>query len=272
VSGAARRAVGTHAGTVLAICVLAFPVVWAALSSFKRPADLYGGHVLPLHPTLANYRTALTDLPLGQLLVTTTVMAVAVAAGQTLLSILAAYAFATFRFAGRRWLYVVVTGTILIPQQCLIVPDYIMVARLGWIGSYLGLIVPVTASCAFGVLLLRAHVEAIPRSLLEAAEMEGARHSDVLWRIVVPVIRPAIGALAVLAFVTAWNEYLWPLLVLPNVHFTTIQVGIASFSTQEGSEYGPMMAAATLATIPVVLAYLLAHRRVTDSFLRAGVR
>ena len=152
------------------------------------------------------------------------------------------------------------------------IPDYLIVARLGWVDSYLGLIVPQIASCAFGVMLLRQHTEAIPASLVESAKLDGASHWQILIRLVIPLLRPAISALAVLVFLSSWNEYLWPLLVASGAGDSTIQVGLELFQTQQGSEYGPMMAAATIATLPVLVIYLLNQRRVTDAFLHAGLR
>lgn len=267
-----RRSVATHAVAVVVVVFMVFPVVWALLTSFKPPGELYTLAPISEHPTLENYEIALTRLPLIRLLGNTVALAALVTVGQVLVSILTAYAFSAFRFRGRSVLFAAAVATILVPQQCLMIPSYIMVARLGWVNSYLGLVVPLTAACAFGILLLRQHMDAVPPSLLDAARMDGATPWEILWRIVVPAVRPAIGALAILTFITSWNEYLWPLLVAPGRESTTVQVGLQMFQTQEGSEYGPMMAAATLATVPVLIVYLLNQRRVTDAFLQAGIR
>lgn len=266
------RGTATHMVCMLAVVFLMFPVLWAMLASFRTPGDLYDANPLISHPTLANYRIALNAFPLARLLINTILMAAGVTAGQVLIAILAGYGFVAFRFRGRQALFAAVTLAILVPQQCLIIPSYIFVARLGWTNSYLGLVVPLIGASAFAVMLLKQHIGALPGSLFEAAALDGAKHRETLWRVVVPAVRPAIAALAVLVFVTNWNEYLWPLLVASERDQTTIQVGLQLFQTQEGSQYGPMMAAATLATVPVLLAYLLNQRRVTDAFLRAGVR
>jgi len=267
-----RRAGATHAVAILVVAFMVFPVLWALIASFKPPNELFTLAPVAEHPTLDNYRVALVDLPLVQMLLNTTVMAAAVTAIQVAVSLLAAYAFAVFRFPGRQVLYLAVIATILVPQQVLIIPSYIMAARLGWLNTYLGLVVPLSATCAFGILLLRGHIEAVPRSLLEAARMDGAYHREILWRVVMPAVRPALSALAILVFISTWNEYLWPLLIAPAPEHSTVQVGLKLFQTQEGSAYGPMMAAATLSTVPVLVVYLFNQRRVTDAFLRAGIR
>lgn len=270
--GAALRATARHAVAVAVIVFIAFPVLWAISASFKPPDELYSLGPLARHPTLDNYRIAITAFPLARLLLNTTLMAAGVTAGQVIAAVLAAYGFAAFRFRAKRALYSITVASILVPQVCLIVPNYLIVARLGWLGSYLGLIVPQIAGCAFGVMLLRQHVEAIPGSLVESAKLDGASHRKILTSLVVPLLRPAISALAVLVFVTSWNEYLWPLLVASGSGNSTIQVGLQLFETQQGSEYGPMMAAATITTLPVLLIYLLNQRRVTDTFMRVGLR
>lgn len=270
--GATLRAVGRHAVAVAVIVFIAFPVLWAISASFKSPGELYSLAPVATHPTLANYQVAITQFPLARLLLNTTVMAAGVTAGQVIVCVLAAYGFGAFRFRAKRALYAATVASILVPQVCLVIPDYLIAARLGWLGGYLGLIVPQIAGCAFGVMLLRQHVEAIPASLVESAKLDGASHRQILTRVMLPLLAPAVSALAVLVFVTSWNEYLWPLLVASGAGDSTIQVGLQLFQTQEGSEYGPMMAAATIATLPVLLVYLLNQRRVTDTFMHAGLR
>ena len=270
--GAALRAAARHAVIVAVIAFIAFPVLWAVLTSFKSPSEIYSLSPLARHPTLANYQVAVTQFPLARLLLNTTVMAAGVTAGQVIVCVLAGYGFVAFQFRAKRLLYAATVGSILVPQACLVIPDYLIAARLGWVDSYLGLIVPQIAACAFGVMLLRQHMQAIPASLVESAKLDGASHRQVLTLLVVPLLRPAISALAVLVFLSSWNEYLWPLLVASGSGNSTIQVGLALFQTQQGSEYGPMMAAATITTLPVLIVYLLNQRRVTDAFLRAGLR
>jgi ABC-type glycerol-3-phosphate transport system permease component len=254
------------------VAVIMFPVLWAVLASFRSPHDIFEPTPWPAAPTTSNYHTAVVDFPIVHLLVNTLLMAAGVTVGQIVLAVLAGYGLAAFRFRARRWVEGAVAASILIPQQSLIVATYLMTARLGWIDTYLGLTVPLIGASGFAVLLLRQQIGAIPPSLVEAALMDGARHREVLGRIVVPLIRPMIAAVAIVVFISNWNEYLWPLLVAADQSHATIQVGLQLFETQEGSQYGPMMAAATLATLPVLIVYLLNQRRVTAAVMRAGVR
>lgn len=262
----------THAALGLLSAVMVLPVLWSISTSFKPARELYGASVLPSAPTLDNYRTALETFPLATLLTNTALMAVGVTAGQLAVSVLAAYAFTRFSFKGRKAAFALTIGTILVPQQVLIVPNYLLAAELGWIDTYLGLVVPQIATCAFGIFLLRQHMLSFPRSLLDAAEIDGANDREVLWRLIVPNLKPAISALAVLFFVGSWNEYLWPLLAAQSADDATIQVGLQAFLGEQGTAWGPLMAAATLSTVPVLAVYVAAQRQVLDAFLRAGIR
>lgn len=265
-----RRA-AWHLGLAATAVVLLLPVALAVLASFKPANALYGTDPLPARPTLANYRTAISQFPIGPLLANTLVTATGVMVLQLAVATLAAYAIAAFRTRAGQVLLLGGTVAVLIPVQALIMPQFFLVSRLGWLNSYAGLIVPQLSGCAVALLLLRQHVRAIPDSLSEAAALDGATSAQILWHIVLPMLRPALAAVAVLVFINTWNEYLWPLIVTPDASHGTIQVGLALFSNAEGANPGPLLAAATLSTLPVLVGYLLSARRVTGAFLYAGL-
>ncbi|MFB8006407.1 carbohydrate ABC transporter permease [Nocardia sp. NPDC056000] len=267
-----RFSFGMHIVCPVLIVLTVFPMLWAVQASFRTPHDIFEPKPWAVSPTMANYHVATTDFPIVRLLTNTLLMAAAVTARQLVLAILAGYALVAFRFRAQRLVEGLIAISILIPQQSLIVSAYIMTARLGWVDTYIGLTLPLIAACGFAVLLLRRQVAAIPPSLFEAARMDGARNWEVLVRVVIPVVRPMIAAVTIVVFISNWNEYLWPLLITTEQTHSTIQVGLQLFQTQEGSQYGPMMAAATLATLPVLIVYLVNQRRVTAAVMRAGVR
>lgn len=266
------RTIGTHLVAAVACLMMVFPVLWAVSTSLKPPNDVFSLDPIPLAPTLENYRAALDAFPLGSLLANTALMAASVTAGQVLLSVLAAYAFTRFTFRGQGLAFAAAVGTILVPQQVLIVPNYLLAAELGWVDTYLGLVVPQLGTAAFGIFLLRQHMRSFPGALLDAAELDGATDREVLWRVVVPNLRPAISALAILFFISSWNEYLWPLLITQSPDSATIQVGLQTFSGEQGTAWGRLMAAASMASVPVLIVYTIAQRRIIDAFLRAGIR
>ena len=149
-------------------------------------------------------------------------------------------------------------------------PNYVMLARLGLLNSVAGAIVPQLAS-AFAIVLLRQHLKAFPRELLEASRIDGNSSWTTLWKVIVPNLMPALAALEIILFVGAWNEYFWPLLVFhtPN---SVLQLGMSSLLNSESTNYGGLMAAAGLATLPVLLLYLVLQRRIVNAFVRSGLK
>lgn len=266
------RRFGWHAGLLLVALLLLAPMLIAVLASFKPANSLYSDNPLPAPGTLANYRTALGQFPLWQLLLNTLITSAGVMLLQLLVATLAGYAIV--RFHTRLGQLVLAAGTvsILIPVQALIIPNFVIVSHLGWLNSYAGLIIPQLSGVGVALLLMHQHVSALPASLSEAAQLDGANSWQALWHVVLPLLRPALSAVAILVFVTTWNEYLWPLLAAPDTARTTIQVGLALFGNTEGANPGPLLAAASVATLPVLVGYLLAARRITDSFMHSGIR
>jgi multiple sugar transport system permease protein len=262
----------TAAGHLVMILLVAFalgPIAWMVLGSLRSPADVFAG-TLPARPDLANYGNAIGELPWGRLLLNTAAMALGVSLGQLLTGLLAAYGFSCWRFRGERALFLLVVATWLVPLQVTILPNYVLLARLGLLNSVAGLVVPQLSS-AFAVLMLRQHIKGFPAELLEAARIDGRSSWSILWRVIVPSLSPALAALEILLFVTAWNEYFWPLVVYSSPG-SVLQIGIGDLLSANGVDYGGLMAAGTLATLPVLVLYLLLRRRVVNAFARSGMR
>jgi len=262
----------TLAGHLLMILLGLFalvPIAWMVLGSLRSPADVFAGG-LPTHPDIANYRDAVHALPWGELLFNTVAMALGVSLGQLLTGLLAAYGFSCWRFRGERVLFLVVVATWLVPLQVTILPNYVLLGRLGLINSVAGLVLPQLSS-AYAVLLLRQHIKGFPAELLEAARLDGRSSWSILWRVIVPSLGPALAALEILLFVNAWNEYFWPLVVFNNPG-SVLQIGIGDLLSADTVDYGGLMAASSLATLPVLILYLLLRRRVVNAFARSGMR
>jgi ABC-type glycerol-3-phosphate transport system permease component len=247
-----------------------FPVVWALLTSLRPANALFDLGVSAVSGE--NYAEALSRFPIALLLANSLVTAAGVTLVQLVVAVLAGYALARMPVPGARWVLAAVGVSLLVPAQALIIPQFLVVVGLGWRNSFLGLIVPQLAQVGLAVLLIREHVRAIPPSLFAAAAVEGARPVEVLRHVVLPHLRPALGAVGIIVFVQTWNEYLWPALVAPRRESTTIQLGLALFGNQEGGNHGPLLAASVLASVPVLIVYLVFARRVTAAFLRAGMR
>ncbi|MHA6616438.1 carbohydrate ABC transporter permease [Pseudonocardia sp. DLS-67] len=266
------RRLGRHAVLALTVLAMTFPLLWALLGSFKPANRIYSGAPLFWPPSLDNYRVALVDFPITGLLLNTLVMAAGVTAMQLAVAVLAGYALVRFRVRFTGLVVAALTGALVIPAQSLMIPHFLMIAELGWRNTFPGLIVPQLSGCALAVLLLRQHIRAIPPSLLSAAALDGATPWEALRFVVLPLLRPALGAVAILVFISTWNEYLWPLLAAPAADRTTIQVGLQLFQNTEGANPGPLLAAAVLSTAPIAAIYLVMSRRIVDAFLQSGLR
>jgi ABC-type glycerol-3-phosphate transport system permease component len=262
---------------VLLMCLLTLlPLLWMLSTAFKAPQEVFSGgfSFVPREPTLANFVEAFRSRPVAAWFVNSLVIAAAVTAGKLAISIPAAYAFSRFRFRGRDALFALVVGTMIVPDAVTIIPNYILVSSLDWLNTPQGVIVPSIAFTGFYVFLLRQAMLALPRDILDAARVDGASSWTTLWRVVFPMIRPAVAVVTVLSFLQAWNLYLWPLLVLNEPETKTLAVGIEYFAaTQQGlQEWGPMMAAATLAILPPLLLFFLAQKRIISAFVESGVK
>jgi len=248
-----------------------FPVWWMIVTSLRPPGEIYSALPWPSAPTLDNYRYAIGAIPVWTMLFNTFVFSVFATVLQLLTAVLAAYGFARWRFFGDRILFALVAMTWLVPFQVVMIPNYVLVSQFGLVDTLAALILPNMAS-AFAILLLVQAMRSFPTEVIEAAQMDGASHWRVLWRIMVPNLRAPLAALAILLFISAWNEYFWPLLLTRSEDRTVIQIGLQMFLTEEGNQWGPLMAASTLACLPVLVLYAVLQKQVIDSFVKAGLR
>jgi ABC-type glycerol-3-phosphate transport system permease component len=259
-------------GLLLTVCAVTLvPFYWMFATSLKPANEIFDLSPLPSHPTLNNYVYVWQTIPIGAMLATTFSNAVLQMLGQLVLATLTAYAFARWRFRGDTLLFLVFVGTWLVPFQATMIPNYVLLSRLGWLDSLAALVIPHLGS-AFGIILLRQYMKGFPRELIDAAHLDGASSWAILWRVVVPNLRAPLAAVAVLSFITTWNEYFWPLLVTSKMERTVLQVGLQMFLTMEGDQWGGLMAGASMATIPLLVIYLILQRQVVEAFVRSGLR
>ncbi|GAA5069297.1 ABC-type glycerol-3-phosphate transport system permease component [Thermocatellispora tengchongensis] len=267
--GIARRA-GGHImlGLLGLLCV--FPIYWLYATSLRAPQDVYELSVLPWPLSLDSYADAMAKNDVAGMLLNTAIVAVLSALGQLLIGLLAAYAFAAWRFPLQRPLYLLFVGTWLVPFQATMLPNYALLGQLGLLETLAGVIIPTLCS-TLGVLLLREHLMSFPKELLDAARMDGRSAWGILWTVVVPTLRPVLAALGILLAITAWNEYFWPAMVLQRSN-AVIQLGLRSFMGTEGNDWGPLMATAGLACLPVFALYLFLQRHIVNAFVRSGLK
>lgn len=250
----------------------AMPFLWMLTTALKPENALYQPPLLfPVHFEWENFAKAWQAAPFPRFFLNSAVMTGGIVLAQTLFSAMAGYAFARMRFAGRDLLFFGVLGTMMIPFPVTLIPSFLVVNALGWIDTYNALIVPRAVS-AFAIFLFRQFFLSLPRELEEAALMDGAGRLTIFFRIVLPLSTPAIAASAIFSFLFAWNDFLWPLLVTNLPDMRTVQVGLAMFQGQYGVFWTLLSAAATIVTLPAVLAFLAAQRQFIAGITNTGLK
>lgn len=260
-----------HALLILLAIFCVFPVYWMIVTSLRPANEVFSTNLLPDRAALDNYRYALDAIPMVRMLINTFVVSAAVTVIQLLTGLLAAYGFARWRFPGKNVLFGAIALTWLVPLQVVMIPNYLMMAYMGLIDTLTALILPHFAS-AFGIMLLAQSMRSFPDEVIEAALIDGANHANILWEVLVPNLRGPIVSLAILMFISTWNEYFWPLLLSRTAENSVVQIGLQMFITAEGTQWGPLMAASTMASLPILLIYLVLQRQVIQSFMKSGLR
>ena len=259
--------------TVLTLAAL-LPVAWMLSTALKPSAEIFtaGLRLLPANPTLDHVLRLWRDFPIGSIMLNTLIVAVGITSAQLVTSLLAAYGFARFRFPLREPLFYLCLGTMFIPVQIVMVSNYLLISDWGLLNTHAGVILPQLAN-GFGIFLLRQHLRVFPQALLDAARIDGANNVTALFRVVLPIVRPVVAALAVLFFINSWNQYVWPTIVLSNPEAMTLPIWLRQFMGAEaGASWGLLMAAASMGVLPALLLYFAAQRLVLGSLAGAGLK
>jgi len=265
-----------HAAFITVCLVTLFPMAWMMRTAFAPPDDVFRAtlSLWPHRPTLANFTTAFHLYPVDTWFWNSMIVSIAVAAGKIALSVPAAFAFATMAFRGRDIAFTIIVGTMTVPYVITLLPTYVAVTSLGFYDTLTGVIVPTVGHCGFTVFFLRQAFKSLPRELFEAARIDGAGPWRQMLGIALPNLWGAIAAMAVLSFLGAWNLYLWPHLILEASEHQTLSIGLKLFATtgEQGGQWGPLMATALLAALPVIALYLVAQRQIVSAFATSGIR
>jgi multiple sugar transport system permease protein len=264
-----------YAGLTLGGLFMLLPFAWMIVSSFMSAAEIMTRPLrwLPAEIQFRNYEVLSKAIPIGSMYANSLIVTLSITLGVLLTSSLAGYGFAKFRFPGRDILFVLVLATLMIPFFVVLIPIFFLVRQLGWMDSYLGLIVPNVVT-AFGIFLMRQYMLSLPDELLDAARIDGASELGIYWRIALPLAGPALGALAILAFVYHWNSFLWPLVVIRSRDLATIPIGLNSLRVYASSPevINLQMAGAALAIIPVVAVFALLQRHFVRGIALTGIK
>jgi multiple sugar transport system permease protein len=258
----------------VAVIAVAAPFIWMLLGSFKTTTELRMSPPTwwPQNPTLDNYTELFSKNNFGNYFVNSIIVAVVVTAGNLLFCSMLGYALAMLDFPGKRALFALVMGTLLIPGVVTFVPLFVLVANVGLVDTLPGLILPFLVG-PFGVFLMRQFILGLPRDLLDAGRVDGAGELRIFARIILPLCGPALATLGILTFLGSWNNFLWPLVVAQTEDTYTLPVALALFAKgQNATNYGLLLAGATVVVMPILLVFLAFQRKFIEGIATTGIK
>lgn len=251
-----------YVALVLVVLIFGVPIFWMASASLKDLAEIYTFPPIwwPTDPRWVNYAEAWEAAPFGHFFFNSVFTTAATVLLKMINAVLSAYALVFLRVPGRNVVFIILLAALMVPEQVLILPNYLTASSLGWINTYEGLIFP-NAGVAFGTFLLRQHFMTLPKDILEAAHIEGAGHRHVLWHIAIPLSTPVLATVALISTVGRWNDFLWPLIITNSIEMRVLPVGLAFLFQQEGTtQWGIVMAATVFVVAPVLVVFFWAQR------------
>ncbi|MFE4055074.1 carbohydrate ABC transporter permease [Streptomyces sp. NPDC059096] len=265
-----------HALLALGLLVMSAPFLWMALSAFKTTGELTAAPPvwIPTEWTLDNFRELLDKLDLPLHFMNSLIVAVLVTVSNLLFCSMLGYALAKLRFTGRDKIFGLVLGALMVPGNLMLLPLFVLMSKMSLIDSYAALVLPFAAG-AFGVFLMRQFMQSIPDELLEAARMDGAGEWYIFWRIVMPLVKPALATLSIFTFLGSWNNFVWPLIATNDPDKYTLPVALATFATdpnKAGGSNGMLMAGSFLIVLPVLVVFIALQRHFTQGIATAGMK
>lgn len=243
------------------VVIFSIPIIWSLFTSLKPGAEVFSNPPRLIGSELkwSNYVEVFTYLPLGQYMLNSLFVAAAGTVIVVLTSLLSAYAFSRLRFRGRDGLFFAFVATLMVPQEVIVIPMYLLMQQFGWVDTLQALIVP-WAFTAVGAFMLRQSFLQIPRELEDAAKIDGAGHFKILTRIMTPIVQPTVAVLTVFTFIGYFNSFLWPLIISYSAATTTIPLGLNGYLGQNGQQWQLVMAASTIAMIPTAILAIILQR------------
>ena len=265
-------------GRALAWCLLlagglamSAPILFMLTTSLKDAAQVYDLRFIPVSPSLDNYKSILADGRFARWFLNSLGVATLVTLSNVFFDSLVGYTLAKFRFRGRRLVFIAILSTLMIPTEMLVIPWYLMASKLGWIDTYWGIMFPGMMT-AFGTFLMKQFFETVPDDFLEAARIDGMGEVAIWWKVAMPLVKPALSALAIFTFLGNWTAFFWPLIVTTSRDLYTLPVGLSSFAVEQQVQWEMIMTGASLATLPTLLVFLLLQRHIVRGIVMAGLK
>ncbi|NWL31745.1 carbohydrate ABC transporter permease [Paenarthrobacter nitroguajacolicus] len=269
-----RTIAGGYVPLVLATLVVFVPLLWMMLSSLKAPGEIVTTNLtlLPKDPNLQNYADAASTVPFARFFLNSVIVTVVGSTIKCILAVFTAYALVFVRFPFKRVIFLLILVALMVPPQVSVLPNYVLIAGMGGLNTYWGIILPGLGT-AFGTFLLRQHFLTLPQAIMESAEIDGAGHWRKLWKIVVPVSVPSIATVALVTIVSEWNEYIWPLIVTDHPDMMTLPVGLTQLVNSDGStqNWGMLMAGAVIVLLPILVIFAALQRYIVSGLTQGSV-
>ena len=268
----AKKILLVAVNTVVALFIL-LPLLYAVSIAFMPSSDLYtmSMNLIPTHPTLDNFREALTKVPLVRFVLNSFLVAGLITFGQVISCSLAAFSFSFLEFKGENVLFMIVMATMMIPGEATIISNYLTVSSWGWLNSYRVLIIPYLTS-AMGIFLFRQFYMSFPKALYEAAMLDGCSNLRFILTILMPLTKSGIGAMVVYTFINAWNMYMWPLLVNGSNEMRTVQIGISMLNSIDAQSITMMIAGVVMIIIPSISIFIIGQKQLIRGMFSGAVK
>jgi ABC-type glycerol-3-phosphate transport system permease component len=268
------RGILTHLVLIPAAFIFLLPFLWMLSTSLKPDSQLFAYPPIWIpHPLQwANYPKSVSYVPFFTYLKNTLIISLSSMVGVVISSSLAAYSLSRIRWPGRQILFLVTIATLMLPYQVTLIPVFLVFKQLGWVGDFRPLILPQFFGYAYYIFLLRQFFMTIPLELSEAARIDGANEWRTFWSVILPLAKPALAVVAVFQFIRSWTDYLNPLIYLNDQNLYTLQLGLYQYSSQYGREWGLLMAAAVLITLPPILIFFFTQRTFVQGVTLTGIK
>jgi len=255
----------------VAILVVLFPLAMMVSSSFKDEMAIFSYPIkfIPENPILDNYRRLKEHFP--KYILNSFKVTIIIVIAQLITATTGGYAFAKLRWKGRDTIFLIYIGSLMVPIQVYLIPQFIIIRMIGLNDSHLALVL-VSTFTAVGTFLMRQFFMTIPDSLIESAKIDGATHIQIFTRIILPLSKPVIATLAILSFRWSWNDFFFPLIYITSEHLKTLPLGLADFASEYYTYYGPQMAASALSTIPVMVLFFILQKYIIQGSITSGIK
>jgi multiple sugar transport system permease protein len=247
------------------------PLLFMFSTSLKNSADVYDLRLVPSAPTLDNYVKVLADGRFLRWFANSIGIATIVTISNVFFDSLVGYTLAKYHFRGRYLVFLAILSTLMIPTEMLVIPWYIMARNFGWLDTYWGIMFPGMMT-AFGTFLMKQFFETVPNDFLEAARVDGLNEFAIFWRVAMPLVTPALSALAIFTFLGNWTAFIWPLIVTTSKELYTLPIGLSSFAVEQAIQWELIMTGTALATLPTLAVFLILQRYIVRGVVLAGLK